>query len=252
MVTRKLSASVGRPKPATQTRTAVVQQLLAPSTAEDDTVTGWQVLLDFGGGEVRSAGCSSSYMPVAGDIVVVSRYQNTLFIVDRITAGNTGDVPGGRVAYSYYDALAGGGYLNVPVSSEAAAPGLTVPVLMRNGACYDVEVFQPFSSATANAFGFFVIRQDAIVTGAQLTEFARTPTTTAGQVVKLHDTAILRNDTGVDLNTTLIIAVRTASTNAVDLYANPTIKPWVEVRLKGSSKMYPHAAPMPVPPDFTG
>ncbi len=140
----------------------------------------------------------------------------------------------------------------MPVSTEAAAPGLTVPVFMRNGAAYDVEVFQGFSSPTANSFAFFVIRQDAIVTGAQLTEFFRTPATTAGQVFSLYQTVQLRNDTGVDIATTLVVAVRAAATNAVDLYANPSRKPYVEVRLKGSSKMYPHAAPMPVPADFTG
>lgn len=252
MVTRRLAGSISsRERPSTQTRTATVKELLSPSLAENDATTGWQVLLDFGGGEIKNAGCSASYTPVPGDTVVVSRYQNTLLIVDRLTAGGTGELPGGRVAYAYYDATVAGNYATAAAGAEVALPSLIVQAFMRNGAAYDVELFTGFSTAVANNLASFQVRKDT-VTGTQLTEYFRETTTIAANVVGFQGVRQIRNDSGVDQNVVLVACMVASSTSAANAYANPLNKPWFEVRVKGASILYPHASALPTPPDFTG
>jgi hypothetical protein len=252
VVNRRLSTQVGKRQPATQTRTALVIDLLEPTLAEDDETAGWQVLLDFGGGEVRRAGVAASYIPAPGDTVAVARHLNTLFVIGRVTAGENGDPPGGRVGFAYRDHQgAGGTYLSTSGGVEAVITDLLVPCVLKTGTAYEVEMCTGFTTNTANQYTHFRLRQDTLA-GAAITEFFRHPMTVISVIYGFHDTVLIRNDTGVDITTTLVPTFQHPGAITVSLYASTVTKPFMEVRSKGSSKLYPHAAPMPVPADFTG
>lgn len=248
---RRLATSVARTaKPATQTRTAKVVDVLAPTTDEADLVTGWQVLLDFGGGEVRRAGVASSYNPLPGDTVVVARYLNTLFVIDRVTAGDTGSEPGGRVGYAYYSG-ANGSFQVIPAATEAAVTGLACSVALRNGAAYQVEVGGlGVHCNVASTQVLFRLRADG-PTGLDLGEWYRLPTNASGQVHGFDGTRIIRNDNGVDLTLNIVLTANPPTGVAASMFCTTVTRPFIEVTVKGSSKLYPHAAPVPPPPDLT-
>lgn len=248
---RRLATSVARTaKPATQTRTARVVDVLAPTTDEADVATGWQVLLDFGGGEVRRAGVASSYSPLPGDTVVVARYLNTLFVIDRVTAGDTGNDPGGRVGYAYYSG-ATGTFQVVPAATEDAVTGLACSVALRTGAAYQVEVGGlGLHCNVANTQVLFRLRVDG-PSGLDLGEWYRVPTNTAGQVHGFDGNRIIRNDNGVDLTLNVVLTAGTPAGVAASMFCTAATRPFIEVTIKGSSKLYPHAAPVPPPPELT-
>lgn len=251
MVTRPISRTISRQgKPQTQMRTATVMDIIAPATSDADLVTGWQVQLDFGGGEITRAGVASSYTPIPGDVVTVMRYLNTLFVIDKVVAGDTGAEPGGRVGYAYYDALVAGTIVTAAAGTEVAVPGLQVSFPVRNGAAYEIEIGGPlgFHNSIANTQAWFILRLDT-VTGTQLGEFFRWPTAAAGQVHGFAGRRILRNDTGYDFDATVLLTLLAAAGNTASAYANTSTKPFIEVTIKGSSKLYPHATALPAPPD---
>lgn len=250
MATQRLATSVSRnAKPQTQTRTAVILDILEPSTDEVDAVTGWQVLLDFGGGETRRAGVASSYNPVPGDTVAVARYLNTLFVIDKVTSGGSGLEPGGRVAYGYVKTT--GSYKTAAVSTEVElSSDLTLVVPMRTGACYEVYLQTGYSNATANLWAFFRLRQDS-PTGADLGEFFRQAVTAAASVFGFHGTLLLRNDTGVDFDCKIMPTLTSPSGGAASAFCTAQTRAYIEVNPKGSSKLYPHAAAVSAPPDLT-
>lgn len=253
----RLAASLRRrERPMTQTRTGVVLELIPPEAGSveggPDNLAGWGVRLQFDGGEVARATVNGSYNPAPGDVVAVARYMNTLYVVGKVAAGDTGELPGGRVGYSYYDAAAAGVYQTLAAgTAEQALTAMTVACRLRTGVAYDVEVRQPFRSSEANASGYFRLRQDAAATGADLGELFRVATTTAGSSFLLHDTVQVRNDNSADLDVVLVVCAQPTATNAMNLFATPASKPWVEVRTKGASVLYPHAAPLPPPVEFT-
>lgn len=250
MATQRLATSVSRnAKPQTQTRTAVVLDILEPSTDETDAVTGWQLLLDFGGGETRRAGVASSYNPVPGDTVAVARYLNTLFVIDKVAAGGSGLEPGGRVAYGYVKTT--GTYTTAPVSTEVElSPDLTLVVPMRTGAAYEVYLKTGYANAVANQWAFFRLRQDT-PTGADLGEYFRQSNTLAGTVFGFEGIMLVRNDTGVDFDCTIMPTLTSPSGGAASAFCTNQTRAYIEVNPKGSSKLYPHAAAVSAPPDLT-
>jgi hypothetical protein len=251
MVTRQISRTISKQsKPPTQMRTATVKDIIAPTTSDTDLVTGWQVLLDFGGGEISRAGVASTYTPIPGDVVTVMRYLNTLFVVDKVVAGDTGAEPGGRVAYAYYDAQSAATFATAAASAELAVPSLQVTFPCRNGAAYEIEVGGPlgYHNSVANVQTLFSLRLDTLA-GALLGQFFRAPTAGAGQVHGFAGRRILRNDTGYDFDATVLLTFSAASANTASVYADTATRPFIEVTVKGSSKLYPHATAFPAPPD---
>ena len=253
MATTKLAGSMARKQqPTSRTRTATVLDLVEPTVDEADNPTGWQVLLDYDGGEIRRAGVASSYTPVPGDQVAVIEYQNTVFVVDRVSAGDTGELPGARVAYAYVEIAAAGTYGSAGTATEVAIPGLAVTVLLRDGAAYDVELRTGFTTTTANQFGLFRLRLDTAVSGTDLAEYFRVASTVANTQMQFHDVLQIKNDTGIDQTVTIVPCVTGPPTGTLNLYATPRAEPFVEVRLKGAAKLYTPAAPLPLPAEFTG
>lgn len=253
MVTRGISRSIAsQARPQTQMRTAKVLDVIEPSTSELDVVTGWQVKLDFGGGEVANAGVAATYTPIPGDVVTVMTYLNALFVVDKIVGGTTGDEPGGRLGYAQYEAAANGVFATAAISTEVAVPSLELFVDVRNGAAYEFEVgVLGIQAAVANSFGLLRLRQDG-VGGADLGEFFRVPTTQAGVPFFFQGKRIIRNDTGFDFNVHVALTLQASSAGTASAYAGIRSRPFVEMRAKGSSKLYPHAAPLDPPPDEIG
>lgn len=245
---RRIAGSITRTaKPATQTRIATVLEILAPTTDEADVATGWQVLLDFGGGEVRRAGVASSYNPIPGDTVVVARYLNTLFVIDRQTAGDTGEAPGGRVGYAYYQGTVFGDIGSVPANSEVTFPDLEVSVDLRDGAAYQVEIGGiAWHCNVANTEVLWRLREGG-PSGLDLGEWFRRPSNTAGAVTGMHGAHIIRNDNGVDLTLTIALTCYSPPSVTATFYANAVTLPFMEVTVKGSSLLYPHASPVPPP-----
>jgi hypothetical protein len=250
-VARRVATSIARQaKPATQTRTATVLDVLAPTTDEADVATGWQVLLDFGGAEVRRAGVASSYNPVKGDVVVVARYLNTLFVIDRVTAGDSGGEPGGRVGYAYYTG-ATGTFQAIPASTETTVTGLVCSVALRDGGAYQVEIGGlGVHCNVANTQTLFRLRENG-PGGLDLGEWYRLPTNGAGQVHGFDGHRIIRNDNGVDLTLTIALTAQPPATVTASMFCTAVTRPFIEVTVKGSSKLYPHAAPVPPPPELT-
>jgi hypothetical protein len=251
MVTRRLAASVAAQQRAqTKMRTATVLDILAPSTTEADLATGWQVLLDFGGGEVKQAGVASTYNPIPGDVVTVMMYLNTLFVIDKVAAGATGLEPGGRVAYGYQQTT--GTYATAAVSTEIAlSTDLTITVPMRTGAAYEVVLYTGYSNAVANQWAMFRLRQNAFNSGIDIGEYFRRPTTIAAAVCGFKGEMLLRNDTGVDFDVVVVPTLTSPSTGAASAFCTAQTRAYIEVTVKGSSKLYPHAAAVTAPPGLT-
>lgn len=250
MVTRSLATSVSKQaKEQTQTRTATVLDVLAPTADEADVVTGWQVLLDFGGNEVRRAGVASSYNPVPGDVVAVARYLNTLFVIDKVVAGNSGDAPTNRVAYSYVKTP--GTYATAAASAEIQlSTDLTLTVPMRNGAAYNVRLRTGYTGATANTWAFFRLRQDTAA-GADIGEYFRAPVTLVTATYGFDNTLVLRNDTGLDLNVVIMPTLTAPATGSASAFCTAQSRAYIEVTVIGSSKLYPYAAAIVAPAGLT-
>ena len=251
MATRRLAASVAAQQRAqTKMRTATVIDILAPSVTEADLATGWQVLLDFGGGEVKQAGVASTYTPIPGDVVTVMMYLNTLFVIDKVAAGATGLEPGGRVAYAYQKTT--GNYASPAVSTEIAlSTDLILTVPMRNGAAYEVVLYTGYTNAVANQWAMFRLRQTAFNSGIDIGEYFRAPNTIAALAYGFRGTMLLRNDTGVDFNVVIVPTITSPAGGIASAFCTPQTRAFIEVVVKGSSKLYPHAAAVTAPPDLT-
>jgi hypothetical protein len=250
MVTRRLSTSISKQgAPSTQMRTATVIDVIEPQLTEDDTLTGWSVLLDFGGGEITNAGVGGTYQPIPGDIVAVMKYQGTLFVVDKVVAGVEGLEPGGRVGYAYHNAIAAGVFATAAISTEILVPDLAVPFTAMAGACYQVEIGMiGFQSNAADNWVNFRLRQNT-VTGEDLGDFFRQPTSQANNICGFGQRRLIRNDTGVDFPVTAVLTITASSAGNASVWANTVTRPFMEITVKGSSKLYPSAAPMTAPPD---
>jgi hypothetical protein len=250
MATRKLSTSISKQGvPSTQMRTATVLDVIEPQVTEDDTTTGWTVLLDFGGGEITNAGVADTYSPIPGDVVTVMKYLNSCFVIGKVVAGVSGLEPGGRVGYAFHDATVAGAFVTVAASTEALVPDLAVTFDARNGACYEVEIGTlGYFSNVANTHVLFRLRQDTLA-GADIGEYFRAACTTSGQVFGFNRRRLIRNDTGVDFPVTVLLTITAGAAGNANAYANTISKPFMEITTKGSSKLYPSAAPMTAPPD---
>lgn len=247
MASQRLASSVARNgKPQTRVRTATVIDLLPPFTDEVDNVTGWQVLLDFGGSEVKRAGIASSYDPVPGDKVIVATYRDALFVIGKVVAGESGDAPGKRVAYAYVQTP--GTYATAAASaSDVALTPLTVTVAMKAGAAYSVRLRTGYSGATATSWAFFRLRQDAANSGIDLGEYFRAPVASATSVFGFDQSLPIRNDTGVDLSVVIVPTLTASSVGSASAFCTAQSRAFVEVSVLGSSKMYPYAAAVSAP-----
>lgn len=250
-MTRPLSRSISaQARPQTQLRTARVVDILEPATGEDSIVTGWQVVLDFGGGEVKRAGVASSYNPIPGDVVSVARYLNTLFVIDRVTAGDQGDAPGGRVGYAYYNSEPVAVFKTAPANTETAITELQMTVDLRNGAAYKY-VWQCYMQvAVANQGPYIRVRADSM-SGATVLDFGRQGMTIASSGHGIRCEGDIRNDTGRDVTVTLLPTVAGPPGGAASLVNTTVPRPHAILTLLGSSKLHPHAGAVPAPPEIT-
>jgi hypothetical protein len=250
MVVKRLSTTVTSiAKPQTKMRTAQVMEILSPAVSEQDVSTGWQVRLDFGGGEVRNAGIASSYNPVPGDIVAVASYLNTLFVIDKVTAGASGEAPTSRVAYAWVQST--GTYATAASATEVALPGLAVTVPMRNGAAYNVRLRTGFSVTTAGQFAFFRLRQNSATSGIDLGEYFRTAGSVASLAHGFDNTLVIRNDTGLDLDVPVVPTLTGPTTGSSSAFCTAQSRAYVEVTVIGASSLYPYAAAVSAPANLT-
>jgi len=250
MVIKRLSTTVtNMSKPQTKMRTAVVLEILMPATDQNDISTGWQVSLDFGGDEIRTAGIASSYNPVPGDTVAVASYLNTLFVIDKVTAGASGEAPTSRVAYSWVQTT--GTYVTAASTVEVELPGLAVSVPMRNGAAYNVRLRTGFSVSTAGQFGFFRLRQNAFNSGIDLGEYFRTAASVASLAHGFDNTLVIRNDTGLDLSVPVVPTLTGPTTGSASAFCTAQSRAYVEVTVIGASSLYPYAAAVQAPANLT-
>lgn len=251
MATRRFASSISKQtRPQTALRTAVVTAVLPPSTSESDVVTGWQVVLDFGGGEIKNAGVASSYNPVPGDIVVVARYLNHLFVIDKVTAGASGEEPTSRTAYAYVQTP--GTYVTAAAAAtDVAIPDLTVVATMKAGAAYNVRLRTGYSGNVANTWALFRLRQNAANSGIDIGEYFRSPVTTASLAYGFDATLVLRNDTSVDLDVTIVPTLTASATGNATAFCTAQSRAFIEVTVIGSSSLYPYAAAVQAPADLT-
>lgn len=247
----RLGRSVARktsPAP-TALRTATVVELLTP-TVDDATgvSTGWRVRLDFGGGEVLLAGVASSYEPVPGDTVAVASYLGTLLVIDRVTAGGGDDPPGRQVGLAYTTVT---GIYATTVATEIEVTALKIAAVpMRNGAAYEVYFHTGYQTNTASQFVQTRLRQTNI-TGADLGEFFRQPTTLAGGVFGQTSRTLIANTTGIDLVVALVPTLAGPAGVTASLFSTvPASRAYLEINTLGPAVRYPHAAPITRPPDL--
>lgn len=251
MVTRRLSASItSSARPGTQMRSGTVLDVIEPTVDEAGVETGWQVLLQLADGQVRQAGVASSYNPIPGDVVAITQYQNTLFVVDKVTAGQSGLEPGGRVDYGFQQTT--GTYRTGTVGAEVElSTDLNRTFMARTGAAYNVHLFTGFSNAAAPQWAFFRLRQTAFNSGIDIGEYFRQGVPVATVVYGFHGTIVIRNDTGQDFTVTVVPTLTSPAGGAATAFCTANTRAFTEVTVAGSSKLWPHAAPLTIPPDLS-
>lgn len=251
MVTRPLSTSITRSaRPGTQMRSGTVLDVIAPTVDEAGVETGWQVLLQMDGGQVRQAGVASTYNPIPGDVVAITSYLNTLFVIDKVAAGQSGIEPGGRVDYGFQQTT--GTYRTGTVSAEVElSTDLNRTFLARNGAAYHVTLFTGYSNAAAPQWAFFRLRQNAFNSGIDIGEYFRQGVPVATVVYGFRGKLQIRNDTGQDFTVTIVPTLSSPAGGAATAFCTANTRAFTEVTVAGSSKLWPHAAPLTIPPDLS-
>jgi hypothetical protein len=251
VATRRLASSIAAgQKPGTQIRAATVLDVIEPTTDEAGVVTGWQVLVDLGDGKISQAGVASTYRPIPFDIVATASYQNSLFVIDKVAGAQSGVEPGGRVAYGYVTTA--GAYCTGTASAEVElSTELNVTFMARTGAAYELFLSTGYSSAGANTWALFRLRQTAFNSGLELGEWYRKAATIATNVHGFEGRLVVRNDTGIDFDVTIVPTLTSPTGIVASAFNTASTKAWVEVVVKGSSKLYQHAAPMTAPPDLS-
>ncbi|MEV4122918.1 hypothetical protein [Micromonospora sp. NPDC049645] len=251
MSSSRLAGSVTRRvPPAAAIRTGTVVELLPPSLDESDRVTGWQVRLDVGGGQVLNAGVAGGYEPYPGDQVAVIAYLGRLFVIDRVTAGGDAAAsPPGRLVRAA--SAPAGTYASATGATEVDAAALSsqlADVELRDGGAYEVLLRTGYTTSAASSYVHLRLRQDTVTTGTDLGEWFRQPVTVAGLTYGMYGRLVIANRTGYTLPVDLLIVLAAPAGVTASLTSLAASPAYVEINRLGHASRYPHAVSVTAPP----